>query len=81
MRTIMGIEVGNREDSALNVQKVLTESGCIIKTRLGLHEAVNICSSKGLILLEFVQDKEKEVKEFEEKISKIEDVKVQKMEF
>ena len=81
MRTIMGVEIGNREDSALKVQKVLTESGCIIKTRLGLHEATNICSSKGLILLEFVMDKDQEVKEFESKMSAIEDVKVKKMEF
>ena len=37
----------------LNSQKILTECGCYIKTRLGLHEVnENLCAPGGLILLE-----------------------------
>ena len=39
MRVIMGIQVGDREQEAVKVQELLTKQGCIIKTRLGLHEA------------------------------------------
>jgi len=47
--------VGKRRDMAVEIQKVLTESGCIIKTRLGIHDGVgNSCSDEGLIILELV---------------------------
>lgn len=81
MRIILGIEIGNREEDALEVQKLLTKYGCSIKTRLGLHEAGNMCSSKGLVLLEFALDHEKNALELEEELKKIESIKVRKMEF
>lgn len=81
MRIIMGIEVGHREDDALKVQKLLTDYGCGIKTRLGLHEAGNTCSSTGLILLEFAPGKEVEIKALEDELAQIESVKCRKMEF
>ena len=34
-RTILGIQVTNRLEKAQDVQHVLTEYGCNIKTRLG----------------------------------------------
>lgn len=53
--------VGKRRDSAVNVQEILTEYGCYIKTRLGLHEASeSVCAEEGLILLELLNDKEKQ---------------------
>ncbi len=82
MRTIMGIEIGHREDEALSVQKLLTEHGCSIKTRLGLHEAAaNQCSSTGLIILEFAPGQESAVKSLEAELAKLPGIKARKMEF
>lgn len=82
MRTIMGIEIGHREEDALKVQKLLTDHGCSIKTRLGLHEAAgNQCSSSGLVLLEFVGGQDAEIAILETELAKLESVKVRKMEF
>lgn len=45
---IMALVLDNRTDCAPKVQEILTRHGCIIKTRLGIHES---CDSRGLILL------------------------------
>lgn len=82
MRTILGIQVGDREHEAAKVQELLTKHGCIIKTRLGLHEAsTNACSSKGLIVLEFLPDAEAEINLIESELSSLESVIVRKMVF
>ena len=36
---ILGIHVTDRLKNAVDVQKVFTEYGCNIKTRIGLHDA------------------------------------------
>ena len=52
---ILGIHITNRLRNASEVQKVFTEYGCNIKTRLGLHEvADNYCAGEGVVLLELV---------------------------
>ncbi len=38
MTTIMGIKLDNRTQTAIEFQQILTNYGCSIKTRLGLHE-------------------------------------------
>ncbi|HAE43430.1 MAG TPA: hypothetical protein DCG34_11040 [Clostridiales bacterium] len=82
MRVILGIQVGDREHEAVKVQELLTKHGCIIKTRLGLHEASTVaCSSKGLILLEFLPDSEAEIDSIETELSSLESVVVRKMVF
>jgi len=54
----MLILVSHRSKSAIEVQKLLTEWGCSIKTRLGIHDGVgDRCSDSGLIVLELVGDK------------------------
>lgn len=57
---LMGVLIRDRKSSAAQVQSLLTEHGCSIKTRLGLHEASDdSCAPHGLILLELtgpVQD-------------------------
>ena len=56
-KAIMLIMVGSRRETAIEVQKLLTQYGCSIKTRLGLHTAnENQCSEDGLIVLELVGD-------------------------
>jgi len=60
VRTVMAVLVDKREQAAVEVQKLLTEFGCYIKTRLGLHEgAGQYCSPVGLIILELVDDETK----------------------
>lgn len=81
MRIIYGIEIGDRESDALKVQEALTKYGCIIKTRLGLHEAGNLCSSKGLIILEFINGNEAEIEKLEKELMECETVKIGKMHF
>lgn len=58
-RSILLILVSKRSKSAVEVQKLLTEWGCSIKTRLGLHDGVgDRCSDSGLIILELVGEKQ-----------------------
>lgn len=52
-RMVMVICVSKRSKEALEVQKILTKNGCIIKTRLGIHEAESDkCSECGIIVIE-----------------------------
>ncbi|WP_373481485.1 hypothetical protein [Acetobacterium sp.] len=82
MRQIMGIQVGNRESEALKVQELLTKNGCIIKTRLGLHESSEeMCSVTGLIILEFLPDKEDEITVMEKELAALNTIVVKKMVF
>ena len=54
-RTILGVHVAQRTKHTAKVQKILSDYGCSIRTRLGLHEAgAGFCSPNGLILLEVV---------------------------
>jgi len=53
--TIAVVKIGNREGSALAVQKVLTENGCLIKVRLGLHDMpTDACSPLGVVIMQLV---------------------------
>ena len=54
-RTILGVHVAQRTKRTAKVQKILSDYGCSIRTRIGLHEAAEtVCSPNGLILLEVV---------------------------
>ncbi len=65
-KNIMLILVGKRRESAVAMQKLLTDYGCYIKTRLGLHDASEtVCSDDGLIILEMVGDPAKQQELFE----------------
>jgi len=68
------VKVGNRTDSAAEVQSVLTEFGCSIKVRLGLHDLPEgACSPSGLIILQ-VTGAETELARFLDKLNRLEDV-------
>lgn len=78
---IVGVHITNRVKHAPEVQKVLTEFGCSIKTRLGLHEAsATACSPNGLILLEMVGE-DQASNRMARKLRAIEGVEVRKMVF
>ena len=54
-KTVLLILVDKRKKAAVNVQKILTGWGCLIKTRLGIHDGVlDNCSEAGLIICELV---------------------------
>jgi len=53
---ILIIKTAKRRDTADSIQKALTEFGCIIQMRLGLHEAGDRCSDEGLLLLQLTDD-------------------------
>ncbi|MBT3394536.1 MAG: hypothetical protein HN411_05455 [Waddliaceae bacterium] len=59
-KTLLTIMVDKRKEAASTVQTILTDWGCLIKTRLGIHDGVlDDCSESGLIILELVGDKDK----------------------
>lgn len=73
-RNILCVLVGKRKDTAVNVQKILTAWGCLIKTRLGLHDGtLENCSESGLIVLELVGEDEK-IHELNRKLTLLDDV-------
>ena len=54
-RTLLGVHGAQRTRHTAKVQKILSDYGCSIRTRIGLHEAgAGFCSPNGLILLEVV---------------------------
>lgn len=80
-RTILGVQVTNRLEKAQDVQQVLTEYGCNIKTRLGLHEVSGSeCSTVGLLIVETCGDRA-EIQQMEAKLKKIKGLVVKKMVF
>ena len=66
------ILIDKRTDAALKVQEVLTENGCIIKIRLGMHETSS-CAEEGLIFLN-VKGSEDDIEELIKELNKIERV-------
>ncbi len=80
-RIILGVQVTNRVENVLDVQKILTEYGCNIKTRLGMHEvSESICSNVGLLLLE-TYGNEADIANMEAKLRGIKGLVVGKMIF
>ncbi|HPJ02936.1 MAG TPA: hypothetical protein PKU80_08865 [Candidatus Limiplasma sp.] len=50
---IIGIKMDNRVANAAVLQQALTKNGCLIKTRLGMHEVdEQTCANYGLIVLQ-----------------------------
>ncbi len=78
---ILGIHISDRLKNAVEVQKVFTEYGCNIKTRIGLHDVdERSCSPSGVVLIEFFGS-EDEASAMMAKLNGVEGVGVQKMVF
>ena len=76
---IMALTIDPRSAHAPQVQTVLTKHGCIIKTRIGLHEvSQNSCSEEGLIILH-IHSSLDEIKILENELLDVEGVKVKYM--
>jgi ribose 5-phosphate isomerase len=66
--TLIAVRVEDRGNSAVRVQQVLTDFGCSINVRLGLHDQGddNVCSPCGTMILQLScgsEDAKKIVKE------------------
>ncbi len=78
-RTIVAVIVRQRSETSVNVQKILSAWGCMITTRLGLHEGVlDTCTQTGLIIVEMVGEEEKK-EEFVRKLNLIKGVQAKKI--
>ncbi len=78
---VLGLYLTNRVENATDLQKILTECGCYIKTRLGLHEvSENVCAPSGLVLLELFGGDEAALA-MEAKLKTVKGLQVQKMVF
>jgi len=74
MKTILLVLIGQRKQAAVQVQTVLTGWGCMIKTRLGIHDGVmKNCSEQGLLILELAGERKK-MDELARKVSLIKGV-------
>jgi len=79
-KTVMVVLISHRNDTAAKVQAVLTGWGCMIKTRLGIHEGVQEnCTENGLLFLDLAGDRDK-LSELERKLNVLPGVSAQKME-
>ncbi|HNV51166.1 MAG TPA: hypothetical protein PK345_07545 [Bacteroidales bacterium] len=74
---ILGIYAGEKVSDKAALQKVLTNYGNIIRTRLGLNQEEG---KYGIIILELAGD-EQEMLYFENALLKIEGLEIQKMQF
>lgn len=81
-RTIVyGVKLNHRVNTAQDFQKVLSEHGCIIKTRIGLHHVEDgKCSPSGVVLLELLGSDE-EILALDNALKAIDHVEIQKMLF
>ena len=73
MFKIMDVKIEPRVKKAPEVQEVLTKYGCIIQTRIGLHEASQTsCANSGLVLLNLIDNQDEEVKKLQEELNSVE---------
>jgi hypothetical protein len=78
---IVGIHIHDRMKQAPALQKALSEYGCHIKTRIGLHEtSEEFCSPTGIVLLEMTGDR-KTLDAFVRRAGAIDGIEVKKMVF
>jgi hypothetical protein len=78
---IVLIKIDHRSQEASLVQEILTEYGCNIKVRLGLHEASNeFCAQDGMVILH-VEGRQEELSSMLEKLNAIDFVQAKLMEF
>ncbi len=59
---IMVVKIGERREHSPKVQEVLSQFGCSIKVRLGLHETDNVCSEEGILILQLTGEKDEMLK-------------------
>jgi hypothetical protein len=78
---ILGVHVTDRAKNVPEVQKLFSEYGCHIRTRIGLHDVQgDYCSPNGIILLDLIcQDNA--CQELAAKLAAVPGIEVQQMAF
>lgn len=80
MTTILGVRLNDRVHDSVIFQKIISEFGCDINTRIGLHRVHNdACPRTGVILMEIIHN-EKAV-DIEKALLQIENIEIQRMVF
>ena len=78
---LFGIHITDRMRDAAKVQTLLSEYGCEIRTRLGLHEASeDFCSPSGIVVLEMTGD-EARIEALAAKLAALSGLELQRMVF
>jgi hypothetical protein len=78
---VLGIYVREALNDVPKMQEILTRYGCIIKTRLGLHEVIDTYAEPGgLILLELYGDKNECIR-LENELLALDGLETQKLSF
>jgi len=78
---ILAVHITDRMKDAVSVQKVFTEFGCNIKTRVGLHDVgEQFCGPSGLVVIEWYGDRA-EAERFQTALKAVDGVGVQAMVF
>ena len=78
---ILGVHITDRLTEVSAFQAILTKFGCIIKTRLGLHEVRDdFCARSGMVILELTGSRD-EFYKLENELLKIDGLEVKKMVF
>jgi hypothetical protein len=79
--TILGVYVREPIQDVPRMQEILIRYGCVIKTRLGLHDVINTYAEPtGLVLLELYGDRG-ECTRLENELLTFDNLEVQKMTF
>lgn len=73
--SVIVLVLDNRLEDAPEVQKILTEHGCLFKVRLGLPRNHVACTNEGLVIL-VSEGSEEETATFLAKLQKFSQVKV-----
>jgi hypothetical protein len=75
MTAIIGIAINNRKEDSMKLQEILTEYGCDIKTRIGLHDMGEYkCLNYGIVLIEVISN----INEIYDKLSKYWKIQIMK---
>lgn len=80
MTVILGVKLNQRVENSVKFQEIVTQLGCSIRTRLGLHcTGENSCAPYGIILLEIIDDAS--APQIEKSLLEIDEIEIQKMVF
>lgn len=78
---IIGIAIKDRIKEAGKTQEVLSQYGCLIRSRLGFHEVSEYtCSRVGFIILQVIDDN-KQLPNFMKDLNEVLGIEVQEMNF
>ncbi len=79
MTVIIGVKLPEKEENAVEFQRILTKFNCIIKMRIGINNSSIFCSSSGIILLQV--ENEDNAMELEKSLIEISGIEIQQMIF